>query len=130
MNRTHRNTHERAHALSPQAQDRAYRLGQHRNVQVYRLLATGTLEELVYRRQVGPGARGAPASVGGTNVQGGPAKPAGWPPKTLFQITSYYAVTTPQRPHLVQIYKQQHTNQVVYGIDERRHFEGVKVGRC
>lgn len=45
---------------------------------VYRLIATGTVEEQIYRRQ---------------------------------------------------IYKQQHTNQVVYGVDERRHFEGVKVRR-
>lgn len=36
-----------------QAQDRAYRLGQRRDVQVYRLVATGTLEEQVYKRQVG-----------------------------------------------------------------------------
>ncbi|KAI8476709.1 MAG: P-loop containing nucleoside triphosphate hydrolase protein [Monoraphidium minutum] len=58
-----------------QAQDRAYRLGQRRDVHVYRLLAAGTLEEMVYRRQ---------------------------------------------------IYKQQQTNQIVYGTDERRYFEGVK----
>eukprot|EP00879_Flechtneria_rotunda_P017956 GHRR01018820.1.p1 GENE.GHRR01018820.1~~GHRR01018820.1.p1 ORF type:complete len:1037 (+),score=418.95 GHRR01018820.1:777-3887(+) len=35
-----------------QAQDRAYRLGQTRDVEVYRLLGTGTLEEVVYRRQI------------------------------------------------------------------------------
>ncbi|GBF92727.1 hypothetical protein Rsub_05096 [Raphidocelis subcapitata] len=58
-----------------QAQDRAYRLGQRRDVHVYRLLATGTVEEHVYRRQ---------------------------------------------------IYKQQQTNQVVYGAEEKRHFDGVK----
>lgn len=37
----------------PQAQDRAYRLGQRRDVHVYRLLATGTVEEMIYKRQVG-----------------------------------------------------------------------------
>ncbi|KIZ07478.1 DNA excision repair protein ERCC-6 [Monoraphidium neglectum] len=58
-----------------QAQDRAYRLGQRRDVQVYRLLATGTMEEMIYKRQV---------------------------------------------------YKQQQTNQVIYGTTEKRHFEGVK----
>lgn len=58
-----------------QAQDRAYRLGQRRDVHVYRLLGTGTLEEQIYRRQ---------------------------------------------------IYKQQQTNQVVYGTTEKRHFEGVQ----
>lgn len=36
-----------------QAQDRAYRLGQRRDVQVYRLIATGTLEEQKYKHQVG-----------------------------------------------------------------------------
>lgn len=35
-----------------QAQDRAYRLGQDRDVSVYRLVATGTIEETVYSRQV------------------------------------------------------------------------------
>lgn len=35
-----------------QAQDRAYRLGQRRDVHVYRLLATGTLDEQIYKRQV------------------------------------------------------------------------------
>ena len=39
-----------AHDL--QAQDRAFRLGQRRDVGVYRLVATGTLEEAVYRRQI------------------------------------------------------------------------------
>ncbi|CAL1697934.1 unnamed protein product [Somion occarium] len=39
-----------AHDL--QAMDRAYRYGQTRNVSVYRLLAAGSIEELIYARQV------------------------------------------------------------------------------
>ncbi|KAK9838111.1 hypothetical protein WJX81_001965 [Elliptochloris bilobata] len=35
-----------------QAQDRAYRIGQQREVSVYRLIASGTLEELIYMRQL------------------------------------------------------------------------------
>ena len=35
-----------------QAQDRAFRLGQKRNVEVVRLIARGTIEELMYARQV------------------------------------------------------------------------------
>eukprot|EP00873_Tetraselmis_striata_P001539 jgi/Tetstr1/421803/TSEL_012706.t1 len=35
-----------------QAQDRAFRIGQKRDVNVYRLVSLGTLEELVYNRQV------------------------------------------------------------------------------
>jgi SNF2 family DNA or RNA helicase len=35
-----------------QAQDRAYRLGQHRDVHVYRLISVGTIEEMVYKRQI------------------------------------------------------------------------------
>jgi SNF2 family DNA or RNA helicase len=35
-----------------QAQDRAYRIGQQRDVDVYRFLTSGTLEEIVYQRQV------------------------------------------------------------------------------
>ncbi|KAF8853093.1 hypothetical protein BDZ45DRAFT_677903 [Acephala macrosclerotiorum] len=35
-----------------QAQDRAYRIGQHRDVEVYRLVSAGTLEEIVYARQI------------------------------------------------------------------------------
>lgn len=32
--------------------DRAFRIGQRRNVNVYRLVATGTIEEPMYSRQV------------------------------------------------------------------------------
>ena len=39
-----------AHDL--QAMDRAYRIGQKRDVSVYRLLGAGSLEELIYARQV------------------------------------------------------------------------------
>ncbi|KAL5596680.1 hypothetical protein BROUX41_006627 [Berkeleyomyces rouxiae] len=39
-------------ALDLQAQDRAYRIGQTRDVDVYRLVAAGTVEELVYARQI------------------------------------------------------------------------------
>ncbi|XP_033738502.1 DNA excision repair protein ERCC-6-like 2 isoform X2 [Pecten maximus] len=35
-----------------QAQDRAYRIGQRRNVQVYRLISAGSIEENMYLRQV------------------------------------------------------------------------------
>ncbi|KAK6429654.1 hypothetical protein LTR95_014201 [Oleoguttula sp. CCFEE 5521] len=35
-----------------QAQDRAYRIGQTRNVEVFRLISAGTIEEIVYARQV------------------------------------------------------------------------------
>ena len=35
-----------------QAQDRAYRLGQGRDVRVYRLICSGTIEENVYLRQI------------------------------------------------------------------------------
>lgn len=32
--------------------DRAYRIGQKRNVVVYRLISCGTIEEVIYRKQV------------------------------------------------------------------------------
>ena len=35
-----------------QAQDRAYRIGQTRDVEVFRLVSQGTLEEIVYARQI------------------------------------------------------------------------------
>ena len=35
-----------------QAQDRAYRIGQTRDVEVFRLISTGTVEEVVYARQI------------------------------------------------------------------------------
>ncbi|KAM0720392.1 hypothetical protein Q7P37_004528 [Cladosporium fusiforme] len=39
-------------AYDLQAQDRAYRLGQTRDVEVFRLVSAGTIEEVVYARQV------------------------------------------------------------------------------
>lgn len=35
-----------------QAQDRAYRIGQLRDVHVYRLITSGTIEENIYLRQI------------------------------------------------------------------------------
>lgn len=39
-------------AYDLQAQDRAYRLGQSRDVDVFRLISAGTIEEIVYARQI------------------------------------------------------------------------------
>lgn len=39
-------------AYDLQAQDRAYRIGQVRNVEVYRLISAGTIEEITYARQI------------------------------------------------------------------------------
>jgi len=39
-------------AYDLQAQDRAYRIGQTRDVEVFRLISTGTIEEIVYARQI------------------------------------------------------------------------------
>jgi len=39
-------------ACDLQAQDRAYRIGQTRDVQVFRLVSVGTVEEIVYARQI------------------------------------------------------------------------------
>lgn len=38
--------------LTLQAVDRAYRIGQQRDVVVYRLITCGTVEEKIYRKQV------------------------------------------------------------------------------
>lgn len=40
-------------AVDNQSVDRAYRIGQARDVVVYRLMTCGTVEEKIYRRQVG-----------------------------------------------------------------------------
>lgn len=39
-------------AYDLQAQDRAYRIGQTRDVEVFRLISAGTIEEIVYARQI------------------------------------------------------------------------------
>ncbi|KOS23074.1 DNA excision repair protein ERCC-6-like 2 [Escovopsis weberi] len=39
-------------AYDLQAQDRAYRIGQTRDVEVFRLISVGTIEEIVYARQI------------------------------------------------------------------------------
>lgn len=39
-------------AWDQQAQDRAYRIGQTRDVEVFRLISVGTVEEIVYARQI------------------------------------------------------------------------------
>ncbi|KAF2006301.1 hypothetical protein P154DRAFT_559389 [Amniculicola lignicola CBS 123094] len=39
-------------AYDLQAQDRAYRIGQTRDVEVFRLISSGTMEEIVYARQI------------------------------------------------------------------------------
>lgn len=39
-------------AYDLQAQDRAYRIGQSRDVEVFRLVSSGTIEEIVYARQI------------------------------------------------------------------------------
>ena len=43
-------------AMDDQAADRAYRIGQKRNVVIYRLISSGTIEEKMYRKQVFKGA--------------------------------------------------------------------------
>ena len=64
-------------AIDLQAQDRAYRLGQKRDVDVYRLISAGTLEELVYSRQIYKQQMGSTMTDGKTErryfdgVQGG-----------------------------------------------------------
>jgi len=39
-------------AVDSQAVDRAFRIGQTKNVVVYRLITCGTIEEKIYRRQI------------------------------------------------------------------------------
>lgn len=39
-------------ATDAQAVDRAYRIGQQKDVVVYRLITCGTVEEKIYRRQI------------------------------------------------------------------------------
>lgn len=48
-----------------QSVDRAYRIGQRRDVVVYRLISCGTVEEKIYRRQVGclPACAAAAATI-------------------------------------------------------------------
>lgn len=50
-----------------QAQDRSYRLGQNKDVTVYRLISTGTIEEITYYRQVYKQQLAAVATEGHTN---------------------------------------------------------------
>jgi len=45
-------SYEALSAMIPQAVDRSFRLGQQREVQVYRLVSRGTLEEMMYMRQL------------------------------------------------------------------------------
>ena len=39
-------------ATDAQAVDRAFRIGQNKNVVIYRLITCGTVEEKIYRRQI------------------------------------------------------------------------------
>ena len=43
--------HDWNHANDSQAMDRAYRIGQTRNVTVYRLISAGTIEDKILERQ-------------------------------------------------------------------------------
>lgn len=54
-----------------QAQDRSYRIGQHREVTVYRFVSRGTIEELAYMRQVYKKKTNSTAFEGGKGNEGG-----------------------------------------------------------
>ena len=60
-------------SVDSQSVDRAYRLGQQRDVVVYRLITCGTVEEKIYRRQASGGGQAEVAS-------GPPQKNGGMPP--------------------------------------------------
>ncbi|KAK9824960.1 hypothetical protein WJX74_010323 [Apatococcus lobatus] len=87
-----------AHDL--QAQDRAYRIGQARDVTVYRLISTGTVEELIYDRQLYKQQHAAMA-VSGTvqtryfeGVKGDKSKPGElWGLHNLFKLTEEWVNT-------------------------------------
>lgn len=55
-------------AVENQATDRAFRIGQHKNVQVHKLICQGTLEErideLIERKKACPSRSSAPARTG------------------------------------------------------------------
>lgn len=52
-----------------QSMDRAFRIGQSRDVDVYRLVAAGTIEETVYLRQVSKQQHSAIAVEGGADLR-------------------------------------------------------------
>ena len=83
-------------------QDRAFRIGQRRDVEVYRLLSVGTIEEIVYLRQVG---------VGGGGVL----------PLVVCCICSTDCAT-----RRAQVYKQQIEAKVTTGGDVPLLFSGVQ----
>ena len=49
--------------IGSQAVDRAFRIGQTRNVVVYRLVTCGTVEEKIYRKQVFKGGYGSCVTI-------------------------------------------------------------------
>lgn len=121
-----------AHDL--QAQDRAFRIGQRRDVAVYRLIAAGTLEEMIYTRQVCP-------AFADINI----ALPCdAWPPssshsgrrrrspsiegqtmKSMSVSASPCKVNKRLRSCRVQVYKQQQAAVATEGSKETRFFEGM-----
>ena len=141
----------------PGAQDRAYRIRQQRNVTVYRLIAMGTLEELIYMRQLCASPRTmlmaadraclADFRCGGCvcsrqhccrhphcpRRQGLLLEPVA--------ILEHLSIKVQLMPSLYMLpvarlyfcycavarYKQQQTNVVVEGADESRYFQGVQV---